>query len=187
MEIMGIRRIANRAFLLTRQFMSLPQSIELIASDSQLKQFGLSKIYTMRPQMLTQGINFFCTGLSESIDKFQNIDKLLKFAEIAGKIPSMAQSINYQEIIKRIALWLGFEDADKIIQIMPMVQGLPQGAGQPIPGVMPMPPEGMPPAMPNMPMARPSMLPLSQGLPPQLLQMIAARMMQGQPNQAGVV
>ena len=186
MEIMGVRRIANRAFLLTRQFMSLPQTIELIASESQLKQFNLQKIYKMTPQQLIGGVNFFCTGLSESIDKMQNIDKALKFMEILQKTSPGNPFIQY--LTQKIALWLGFEDAEKFIESsMPMAQGMPQGAPQgAIPGQMP--PQGMPmPAPQGIPQGMPPMPPqgAGQGLPPQILQMIAMRMAQAQAQAQG--
>lgn len=188
-EIMGIRRLANRAFLLTRQFMSLPQTIELVASEDKLKQFNLSRIYKMEPLQLMGGVNFFCTGLSESIDKIQNIEKALKFMEVLQKTSPGNPFIQY--LTKKIALWLGFEDAEQFLSNIPMIQqpqqampGLPmQGQGQ-----------GQPP-MPNQPMPIP--IPMQQpqgGLPPQLLQLIVQSMMRGQmqnqmnqPNQAGVI
>ena len=173
MEIMGIRRLANRAFLMTRQFMTLPQTIELIASEDQLKQFNLSRIYKMEPNQLIGGVNFFCTGLSESIDKIQSIDKALKFMEVLQKTSPGNPFIFY--LTKKIALWLGFEDADKFLQDnqMPMMAQ----PGQPgMPGGQQIPPQ-------------------TQGLPPQILQMIMQRMQgmqqgagQQQPvNQAGII
>jgi hypothetical protein len=189
MEIMGIRRIANRAFMLSRQFMSLPQAIELVASEDKLKQFNLQKIYKMEPYQLIGGVNFFCTGLAESIDKMQNIDKALKFMEVLQKTTPGNPFIQY--LTKKIALWLGFEDAEQFLSAIPMAPqgGMPQGAPVPpgVPPGMPMPPQGMPPVPPNqMPMVRPGMPPQGgpmpqqgQGLPPQLLMQIISQMQQG--------
>jgi len=177
MELMGIRIMANRAFLLSRQFMSKDETIELIASEDKLKQLGVNKIYQMSPKELMGGVNFFCTGLSESIDKNQNIDKLLKYAEMTAKIPAMQQTTNYQAIAKRIALWLGFEDVESFINPM-QPAGVPgaypmQGAPQlPQPPPIGLPQQGLPSASPQ-----PQ---LGGGLPPQLLALIAQRMRQQQ-------
>ncbi len=147
MEMQGIRKIANRAFLLTRQFMSLPETIEIIASDDQKKQFGLQKIYKLSPEQIIGKVKFHCTGMSESIEKAQNIDKLLKYAEVTGKIPGMQMVTNYQGIAKRIGLWLGFEDIQDFVlmnpnnplaQMQPPQQPQPQG----VPGAQPPPPQG---------------------------------------------
>ena len=175
MEIMGIRRIADRALLLTTQFMTKTQAIELVASEDQLRQMGLNKIYDMSPREIIGSVNFFCTGLSESLDKLQNIDKLLKFIEIFVKTPQTAQLLNLQEIAKQIAYWMGIENVDKFINSMPMI---PQIPGAPMPaqqmiGGVPQLPQGMPPPMP-MPSSP------QQGLPPQILQAIIGQMMAGQ-------
>ena len=209
MEIMGIRKIADRALLLTRQFMTANEVIEIIASEDQRKQFNIGKIYTMTPKELIGSVRFFCTGLSESLDKLQNIDKLLKYAEMTSKVPQMAQTTNYQAIARRIALWLGFEDVEEFVLTPPMgmPQGMPQGlpqAGQGAPNMppgIPMPaPQGLPQGMPPIPQNRLPMIPPQQGqggqsLPPQLLAMIVQMMqrrqgqgqMQPNPNQGGMV
>jgi hypothetical protein len=200
MEMMGIRRIANRAFLLTRQFFSKPEAIEIIASEDKLKQYELSKIYTMTPKDIIGDLHFFCIGLSESVDKMQNIDKALKFMEILQKTTPGHPFINY--LIKKIAFWLGFEDAGKFFETLPMAPGMPQispqmpqgGANMP-PGIPMPPPQGNMPIPPNMlPMARPPMPMMppqgqGQGLSPQLLQMIVQRMMmqRQQPNQGRMI
>ena len=139
--------------------------------------------------MITQNLNFFCTGLSESIDKAQNIDKLTKLMELTSKIPPAQAITNYPNIIKRIALWLGLEDVEDFIMInpnMPMqpmqppqpaglpqgVPGQPQGMPQGLPQGIPQPPQmggqGMPPPGPGG----------NGGLPPQLLAMLAQKLMQ---------
>ena len=154
MELMGVRKIANRAFLLTRQFFTQPQAIELIAPEDKLKQLNLSKIYKLSPREVMGSVNFFCTGLSEAMDKSQNIDKLLKYTEITGKIPQMAQIVNYTEIAKQIATWLGFEDVEKFVNmnfVAPMPQ--PPTPQPPVQQQMPQPPMG--PPMPPPGMARP--------------------------------
>jgi hypothetical protein len=193
MEMMGIRRIANRAFLMTRQYMSLPQTIELVASESQLKQYNLSRIYKMQPYQLIGGVNFFCTGLSESIDKMQNIDKALKFMDILQKTTPGNPFIQF--LTKKIALWLGFEDAEQFAETIPPTPfppaGSPSTIAPPVPPGLPMPMRpsmapgspGAPPGLPVMPPRSP-MVPPAQGLPPQLLNLIAQRMMmarQGMP------
>lgn len=199
MEMMGIRRMADRGLLLTRQFMTQNEAIELVASQDQLKQFNLRKIYTMTPKEIIGSVRFFCTGLSESMDKLQNIDKLIKYAEMTSKVPAMQQITNYQAIAKRIALWLGFEDVGEFIQqtppMMPNASGIPQNMPQLPPGVPNLPP-GMPMPTPNVPMVRPPMPMMpqggGQGLPPQILQaivqqMMARQMQQRPPNQGGVI
>lgn len=155
MEIMGVRRAANRAFLLTRQFMSKPETIELLASQDQLKQQQIDKVYTITPDQIIKKANFHCVGLSESIDKAQNIDKLMRFAEATGKVPPMQMVTNYQGIMKRIALWLGFEDIEDFVLMNPMnplapiqpggVQGAP--GQQAPPGALPQPAGGLPPQL----------------------------------------
>jgi hypothetical protein len=187
MEIMGIRKIADRALLLTRQFMTKEETIEIIASESQLKQFNIAKIYTMTPEQLMGSVRFFCTGLSESLDKMQNIDKALKFMEILQKTAPGHPFVNF--LIKKIAFWLGFEDAGEFFDNMPMLPamppglppGLPPGAqgGAIIPGGIPMPvPPGMPPPGGN-----------GGRLSPELLAMIAQNIARGgQPvNQPGMI
>lgn len=171
MEIMGIRRMANRAFLLTRQFYTKEEAIELMAPEDQLKQLGLQKIYKLSPGEIIGNVHFFCTGLSEVSEKAQNIDKLLKFTEITGKIPAMAQMMNYQEICKQIGIWLGFEDVERFINAVPVAplppQPQPQPIQQPMPNGMSMPGNGgMPPAPPQ--------------IPPVLAMLLAQRMQQVQ-------
>ena len=160
MEFMGIRRIANRAFLATRQFMSQTESIELIASEDQKRQMNLVKIYQLTPEKIMGQANFHCTGLSESIDKAQNIDKLIKYAEVTGKIPAMQAITNYQGIGKRIALYLGFEEVEDIVKVDPIDPLAPQPQPQGVPGQMP----GQ--GIPGQPQA-------GGGLPPEILQRIA--------------
>ena len=179
MELMGIRKMAERGLILTRQFMTRNESIELLASESELKQASLSKIYSMTPKQLMGGVNFITTGLSESIDKMQNIDKALKFMEILQKATPGHPFVNY--LIKRIALWLGFEDADVFFgnmnnQTIPMT---PQQMPNQIPGVnIPGQPMGggVPIPTPNVPMMPPQQGIPGQGLPPQLLALIAQQM-----------
>lgn len=125
MEMMGIRKMANRAFLMTRQYADAPVMIELIAPDNQLKQMGLQKIFQLTPQQIIGDTKFFCTGLMESIDKAQNLEKILKFTEITSKSPQMSQIINYQEIAKQILTWIGLENGDKFIQPPPPPQQAP--------------------------------------------------------------
>lgn len=202
MELMGIRKIANRAFLLTRQFLTKEEAIELIASADQRKQFHLDKIYKITPDKIIGKANFHCTGLSESIEKSQNIDKLMKYAEVTGKIPPMQEVTNYQGIAKQIALWLGFENVEDFVQD-PMEFKPPPPPPQPTappgmppglpPGVPPGMPQGMPPPMPQpMPMPQRPPMPMpppqggpppGRGLPPQILQAIVQQMMMR--NQAG--
>lgn len=176
MEMMGIRRMANRAFLLTRQFMTKEETIELIAPANVLQQMQIDKVYTMNPKQLMGGVNFFCTGLSESVEKMQNIDKALKFMEILTKLTPGHPFISY--LIKRIALWLGFEDAENFFGDQPGMHG--QGL---LPG---MPPQGIPPGMPAPAMPQPPIPPQGGGgLPPEMIAMIQQGMMNQ--NQAGVV
>lgn len=183
MELMGIRKIANRALLLSRQFMSKDETIELIAPADKLRQIGLEKIYKMSPGQIIGSVNFHCTGLSETLDRQQNIEKLLKFVEIFSKNPTTAQSLNLPEIMKQISYWLGIEDGDKFINQMPaMLPGMQeQGQPQGMPGLPPgmPPPQGM---LPPMPQGMPQQMPvpggpqgIPPGLPPQILAMIAAR------------
>src|SRR3990167_3555968 len=195
MEMMGIRVAANRAFLLTRQFMTEPMMIELVASSDQLKQFGVKKIYELTPDKIINKVNFYCTGLSETIETSQKIDSLLKYAEMTSKIPPMMQITNYQGIAKRIALWLGFEDLGDLIMFNPAaplapqppapapvlpgpqgVPGLPPGIPQGMPqGLLP---TGLPPGLPP-PNVMPQ-VPGNGGLPPEIINLIASRMqMQG--------
>ena len=205
METMGVRRIADRALLLSRQFMTQNEAIEIIATQDQMKQLNIGKIYTMTPKELMGSVKFFCTGLSESIDKLQNIDKLIKYAEMTAKVPAMQQITNYQAIAKRIALWLGFEDVSEFVNMTPVVPGMPPGmppqnvsapAGG---GMVPNIPTSLPAPTPNVPMVRPPMPGMpqgmpqgqGQGLPPQLLQLIiqqmmARQMMQQRPPQGGM-
>ena len=180
MEVMGIRRIANRAFLLTRQFFTKEEAIELMAPEDKLKQMGLEKIYKLSPSEIIGNVHFFSTGLSEVADKAQNIDKLLKFTEISGKIPQMAQMMNYQEIGRQIGTWLGLEDIDRFLSAVPNPP-VPQPQAQPpmsMPQPMPMP---QPPA-PMMPTGgNGGMPPAPPGVNPILAQLLLQRMrgMQG--------
>lgn len=134
MELMGIRRIANRAFMLTRQNLKKQLWIELIASQDQFKKFQLEKIYQLNPRQIIGKVNFHCTGLSESVEKAQNIDKLLKVMEISAKIPPVQMITNYPAMMKQIYLWLGIEDGEKFIQMNPEFPLAPTGQMQGIPG-----------------------------------------------------
>lgn len=197
MEMMGIRQIANRAFLLTRQFYSEPKMIELMASQEELQKHQVKKMYELSPGEIIGKMNFYCTGLSESIDRAQNIDKLIKYAEVTGKIPAMQAITNYQNIGKRIALWLGFEDVEDFVNMnpdnpyappapQPQPQGLP-GQVPGVPGLPPgIPPQGLPPGIP--PQGIPQGVPLPQpgipqspgGLSPEVLQLIVQSIVAGQ-------
>jgi len=195
MEMMGIRKMANRAMIMTRQFFSEPKAIELIASQDELKKASLTKIYTMTPEELIGKVNFHSTGLSESLDKSQNIDKLLKYAEVTAKIPAMQAITNYENIGKRIGLWLGFEDIDDFILLNPQDPYQPVQPPAPIPtpgpalpGVPGVPgfPPGVPPPgpLPGAPAAVPvgvtNQANPGQGLPPELLQLIVQSIISGQ-------
>jgi hypothetical protein len=203
MEMMGIRQMANRGMLLTLQFMTKPEMIEIIASSDEKKKHQLDKVYELTPGEIIGKVNFFCTGLSESIDKAQNIDKLMKYAEVAGKIPPMAAITNFEGIAKRVGLWLGFEDVEEFIQmnpdsplqpaapeVPPGVPGLPPGVppglpGVPPPGLPPGIPQGIPPGVPPgiPPGAVPPGVPQGGGLPPEMIQMIIQNMLQSQQPQ----
>ena len=183
MELMGVRKIANRAFLLTRQFFTKEEAIELLAPEDQLKQMGLEKIYKLSPGEIIGNVHFFSTGLSEVSDKAQNIDKLLKFTEVTGKIPAMAQMMNYQEIGKQIGIWLGMEDIDRFINQMP-TPPVPQPQAQPpMPQPMPMPPQMPMPAPMMPPGGNGGAPPMPQGMPPALAMMLLQRMGGGLPPQ----
>ncbi len=162
MEIMGIRRMANRAFLLTMQYFSEPKMIKLMASQEEKRKLRLGELYSLTPGEIKQNVNFVCTGLSESLEKIEKIEKLLRFAEISAKIPPLQAIVNYQGIGKQVALYLGFENIEDLIMMgegnpleptgppqgmpgMPRAQGMPpgsQGAPQGIPGQGQLPPQG---------------------------------------------
>lgn len=171
-EIMGIRKMANRGFLLTRQFFSKPKAIELIASTDEFDKYQLEKIYQLRPEEITGKVQFFCTGLSETTEKAQNIDKLMKFAEVTAKIPPLQMVTNYEGIAKKIGMYLGFEDLNDFVKINPFDplaptpqpgQGMPgQPQGQPGQGG----PQGSPQGGPG-------------GLPPEMIRKIQQQMMAG--------
>lgn len=184
MEMMGIRKIANRAFLLTRQLYKQTKTIELVASEDKLKELGVQKMYQYTPESITGNVNFICIGLSESVEKSQNIDKAMKFIEVTGKIPMAAGIINYGEILKDVMMWIGFQNSGKYLLPMPQnapqpganPMGIPQGLPQGLPpGALPMP-QGMP-IRPPMPM-QPPMLPGGNGnrLPPEIIQQIIKSM-----------
>lgn len=142
MEFMGIRKMANRAFLLTRQFYTEAEAVELIASQDQKTKFQLQKVYRVQPEQIMEKLNFHSTGLSETLDKSQDIDKLIKYAEVTSKIPAMQAVTNYQGIGKKVALLLGFEDVEDLVLMnpnnplapMPQQQGAPGLPGGQIPG-----------------------------------------------------
>lgn len=197
MEVMGIRKTANRAFLLTRQFFTQPEMIELMAPEDKLKQMNLAKIYRLSPREIIGSVHFFCTGLSETVDKVKNIENLLKFTDITGKIPAMTQIINYTEIAKQIATWLGFEDIDRFVQMAPPI--VPPQAPQGLPGglppqrvVPPMPSQAIPmpiPQRPPMPMPPPMMPQGGNGqpqIPPEILMALIQRMRQQNAPGAGM-
>lgn len=187
MEIMGIRRMADRALIMSRQYMTQNETVEILASEDQRKQLQIDKFYTMTPKELMGSIKFFATGLSESLDKFQNIDKLIKFADMTSKIPAMQQTVNYQAIAKKVALWLGFEDVDEFLTpVMPAMPQAGQMPAQGIPGATRAIPAAMGQATPNLPMLRQQMpqgvqgMPQQgRGLPPQLIQAIVQNMIRG--------
>jgi len=113
-------------------------------------------------------MNFYCTGLSESIEKGQNIDKLMKYAEVTAKVPAMQMVTNYEAIAKRIALWLGFEDIEEFVKINPddpLTQAVQSLAG------------GQPPGMPGQPQQIPQ---AGGGLPPDTIKQIASQVGQRQ-------
>ena len=88
--------------------------------------------------------------------------------QATAKIQPAQEIMNYAEMIKRIALWLGLEDVEKFVQMNPL-QGL---MGQQQPQVQPqqaMSPQGTPQAGGNG----------GGGLSPQVIAGIAQRM-QGQ-------
>ena len=191
MEMMGIRKIANRAFLLTRQLFKQSKMIELMASEDKLKELGVEKMYQYTPESITGNVNFICIGLSESVEKSQNIDKAMKFIEVTGKIPVASQVINYPEILKDVAMWIGFQNSSKYILPTPMPQNVPQPGANPqgipqglppgaLPQGLPMPQPMMRPPMPMQRPPMPGMLPQGGNgnrLPPQILQMIIQQML----------
>lgn len=171
MEMMGIRKMANRGFLLTRQFFKQTKMIELIASEDKLKQLGVQKIYRFTPEQIATNLNFICIGLTESVEKAQNIDKAMKFIEVTSKVQVAQQVINYSEILKDILLWIGFQNVEKYFLPMPQM-GSPMGAPMGgMPGVnLPMganPMAGVP-GLPQMPG--------NGGLQPEIIQMIVENM-----------
>ena len=175
MELMGVRKIANRAFLLTMQFQTRNETIELIASKSELKQIGVAKLHNLQPGMITKKVNFHATGFSETAKKAENIENLLKYAEVTVKIPPLQAITNYANIGKQIALLIGMEDVEELVSMNPFnpyqQQAIP---GQPgVPGQ---------PGQPGAPQGRPQGVPGQPNLPPQLLQQIASQVT----NQAGV-
>lgn len=169
MEQMGIRRIANRAFMMTRQFFTKPQAIELMATNEELRRFSLDRIYTFTPQDVIGNVNFICTGLAETIEKAKKIDTLIKYAELTSKIPPMQMITNYQGIAKRIALWLGFENIEDLVIGLNPMDPLAPFMPPMMPGMLPpgVPPPGSPPAGPPRPgQGAPQPRP-QQGQPPQ--------------------
>lgn len=178
MDMMLVRAMANRAFLLSRQFYTKPQAIELLAPENVIKQLGINKLYTISPSQLMEGVKFYGTGLSESLEKAQNIDKAVKFLEVLSKVNPQHPFNNY--LIKRIAIWLGFEDAEEYFSINNMQPEIIQSqgmTGMPLPQGQPMPPQGSP-QLPSRPM--PSPPPPPPGMPPQVAQQMIQRILQGQ-------
>ena len=162
MEMMGIRRMANRGFLLTMQYFSEPKMIKLMASQDQKKRLRLREMYFLTPDEIKQNVNFICTGISENAEKQEKIEQLVNFMGISAKILPLQAITNYQGIGKQIALYLGFENIEDLINmgegdpLAPSpVQGMPQGMG---PGG----PQG-PQGGPSMPQGMPQGQPLIQG------------------------
>ncbi|HDY68082.1 MAG TPA: hypothetical protein ENH85_09845 [Candidatus Scalindua sp.] len=168
MEKMGVRKMANRGYLLTQQFFTKPKAIKVFASKDEKKKLRLDEMYTVAPGQIIGKMNFYCTGLTETLEKGENIDRLLRFAEITGKIPPMQAITNYQNIEKRIALWLGFEDVEDFV-LMDSQDPL----GQP-----PQQQQQVPPPQATIT----AKLPVGQGqggLPPELLARIAQSVQRG--------
>ena len=175
MEINGIRKCANRAIILTRQFFSEPMMIELLASQDELAQFNVGKFYQLQPKEIIGKTQFHCTGLSEAIEKGQNIDKLVKYTEITSKVPPMQAITNYRAIGKQIALWLGLENVEDLVLMNQQAPLSPVQPGQPGQGG---PNQGQGPG--QLPGQGGAPQPQGQGgqLPPQAIQSIIQSMRQ---------
>lgn len=160
-ELQGVKVVANRFHMLLRQFGVKEELIELLASEDELKRFKLEKMMQIDPKRLIGKADFYCTGLSEFLEKEQMIEKLLKFREITQNDPT----INIQEVNRRIANLMGFPDIEKLVNPLPLQ---PQTAGQTPPGAPPLPGQ---PFQPDLPAGLPSQIPqaLEGGIPPEEL------------------
>lgn len=161
-EEAGIRQMANRGFLMTMQNFSKPEAIELVASKDQRDRLHLEKIYKLQPGEIRKKVNFYCTGVNESVEKDQNMQRLVQYLQVVSKLEPMQKVINFQNIARRIALWLGFEDVEDFIQMNPLAP-LQEALGIQPPG------QGAP--RPGQPGAQPGGQ--GGGLPPEMIQKIA--------------
>jgi hypothetical protein len=116
-ETDGIQALAMFFFSNARQFMTMPEWIQLVGEEGEKYNVRVS------PEDIQAKVYFIPTGLSETVNKETQIGNLMRFRELAMQDPT----INRSEINKRIGELMGFKDLDKLV-----VQGQPiqMGAGK---------------------------------------------------------
>jgi hypothetical protein len=118
-EADGIQATAQFFFSNARQFMTIPEWIQIVGEEGQKYNVRVS------PEQIQSKVFFIPTGLSETVNKETQIANLMRFRELAVNDPT----INRSDLNRRIGELMGFKDLDKlVIKQQPMVQG-PQQLG----------------------------------------------------------
>ncbi len=91
-------------------------------------------------------------GISGYFQKAEDLQKYVKFLEVAGKIPQIAMRLELREVLDRIVRAFDFEDPDKLV-IPPQLEMMIKQAEmmQLMMSVAPPPPPGPPPGGPQGP------------------------------------
>lgn len=116
----GIQAIAQFYFSNARQFMTIPEWVQIVGEEGQKYNVRIS------PEQIQSKVFFIPTGLSETVNKETQIANLMRFRELGVNDPT----INRSDLNRRIGEFMGFKDLDKlIIKNQPIVTGPQQLSG----------------------------------------------------------
>jgi hypothetical protein len=119
-EADGIQAVAQFYFSNARQFMTIPEWVQIVGEEGQKYNVRVS------PEQIQSKVFFIPTGLSETVNKETQIANLMRFRELGVNDPT----INRSDLNRRIGEFMGFKDLDKlVIKNQPIVQGPQQLSG----------------------------------------------------------
>lgn len=103
MEVDLIRGLGMIYLSNLQQFMAVPELVQMVGEDK--------KLIRITPEAIQAKTHFLPSGLSEMMNKEQQIGQYMRFKEISMNDPT----INRAVINKRIAKLMGLEDLDELI------------------------------------------------------------------------
>lgn len=117
--------LLRKCFSLLQQFVIDPRTVRLYHPESDSFAF-----FEVLPEFLHYPYNFHVTGADYVIEKQRNVRNILDLLDIAGRVPEMSASLNYQAILSDLLKLMRFSNAQKYLKQPVQMQTGPELPGE---------------------------------------------------------